>query len=127
MLRTDRGDRAGASVGDPGRVDDRNRHPGAWVEEIEQRHLGWQAATIVIDKVADDLDARESERGNVAAQDVEMPVKRAVGDEMRARLDHGFAAPLRRELRLDRREDLVVGQREPRDVDTVKIVKMDLV
>ena len=41
---------------------------------------------------------------------------------MHARLDHRLAAPLRGEPGLDRGEDLVVGQRERRDVGAVEVV-----
>ena len=45
------------------------------------------------------------------------------GHEMHARLDHRLAAALRDEAGLDRGEDLVVGQRERRDVRPVEIVE----
>ena len=41
---------------------------------------------------------------------------------MHARLDHRLAPALRREPRLDRGQDLVVGQRERRDVGPLEVV-----
>ena len=46
---------------------------------------------------------------------------------MHARLDHRLAAALRGEAGLDRGEDLVVGQRERRDVGPVEVVEIELV
>jgi len=51
-----------------------------------------------------------------------------VGDarlEMHARLDHRLAAPLRSQARLDRRQDLVVGDPELFDVEAVQIGDVD--
>jgi hypothetical protein len=70
---------------------------------------------------ADDLDAGDAERLDVAAQHVEVPLRRRLRDQVHARLDHGLAVALRLQRGLDRGEDLVVGQREPRDVGTVQV------
>ncbi len=87
--------------------------PVARIEQVEQPHLRRQAAPVVVDVVADDLDAGERERRDVAAQHVEVAVDtRASGDEMHARLDHRLAVALRAQAGLDGVEDLVVGQRE---------------
>ena len=78
VARTERRDCAGAHVGEPGGVDHRLRHARARVVEREQAVLGGQAALVVVDVVADHLDAREAERRDVAAQHVEVAAERLV-------------------------------------------------
>ncbi len=80
MLGAQRGHGAGAHVGDGGRIQDRLRHAGRWIEQVEDRHLGGQAELEVVDEVADDLDAGEAQRLHHAAQHVEMPVGGALGN-----------------------------------------------
>ena len=64
---------------------------------------------VVVDEVADDLDAREIERRHIAAQHVEMAVEIRVRLEMDARFDHRLALALRTERGLDRGKDFSVG------------------
>ncbi len=94
MLGTDRGDRAGAHVGDAARIEDRPGRAGAGIEQGQDRQFGRKAELVIVDEVADHLDARAVDRRlDRAAQHVEM----AVGDtglEVHARFDHGLAAPL---------------------------------
>ncbi len=104
----ERGHRAGPHVGDPGRVDDRARLPGRGVEQRQEAHLRRQPGAVVAVEVADDLDAREPERADDAAQDVEVPVDRRVGLEVHARLEDRLPLALRAQRGLDRVEDLVV-------------------
>ncbi len=126
MLGSDRRHRAGAHLGDRGRVDEGDRHAGARIEEIEQRHLRGQAALVVVDIVADDLHAREAHRRHIAAQHVEMAAEGRVGLQMHARLDHRLAETLRAQSRLDGGEDLLVGQREALDIRPVEVREVDL-
>ena len=93
------------------------RHAVARIEQQQRRQLRGQALLVVVDEVADDLHAGAADgRADGAAQHVEMAVRHA-GLEMHARLDHRLAAALRRKRRLDRGEDLVVGQRKRLDVE----------
>ena len=69
ILGAERGDRAGPHVGDRAGIEQRSRHAGAGIEEVEQRHLRRQAALVVVDIVADDLDARHIDRREIAAQE----------------------------------------------------------
>jgi hypothetical protein len=85
MLCADRGHRAGAHVGQAGRVDDRDGPAGRRIEEVEQPHLGGQPGAPVVDEIADDLDAGVAERGDVAAQHVEMAVEARIRLEVHAR------------------------------------------
>ena len=61
-----------------------------------------QAVLVVVDIVADDLDAGRVERRDVAAQHVEMAVEGRVRLEMHARLDHRLAVALRDQAGFDR-------------------------
>ena len=63
VLGADRGHRAGAHVGDDGGVEDGARHAGARIEQIEDRQFRRQAVQVVVDIVADDLDARPVSSG----------------------------------------------------------------
>ena len=73
------------------------------IQQQQQPDLGRQALLVVVDVVADDLDAGEIDRrAERAAQHVEMPVHGRIGHEMHARLDHGLAPALRGEPGLDR-------------------------
>ena len=126
VLGAERGQGAGAHLGDQGGVEQRHRHAGLRVEEIEQRHLRRQAAAPVLDIVADDLDAGQALRREVAAQHVEMALEGGIGLEMDARLDHRLAEALGPEPGFDGVEDLVVVERQPRDVRPVEIGEVDL-
>ena len=121
----ERGHGAGAHLGDAGGVDDRDRHAGLGVEQVEDGELGRQAAPPVVDEVADDLHARQAQRAHDAPQDVEVPVDAAARHEVDARLEHRPALALRAEGGLDRVQDLVVGEREPLDVRAVQVEKLD--
>ena len=117
--------RAGAHVGDRRGVEQRDGHAGSRIEKIEQRHLRWQPELVVVDVVSDDLDAGETERRDIAAQNIEVTVERGIGNEVHARLDHGLPATLCKQARLDRTENFVVGELERVDVRTVQIVHED--
>ena len=99
MFGADRRDGAGAHVGDDGGVEDGARRAGARVEQVEDAEFRRQAVQVVVDIVADDLDAGRVERRDVAAQHVEMAVEGGVRLEMHARLDHRLAVALRDERR----------------------------
>ena len=103
VLGAERGDGAGAHLGDAGGIEHRLGHAGPGIEQVEDRHLRRQAVLIVVDIVADDLDAREVDRcADRAPQHVEMAVRLGIGDEVHARLDHRGAAALRGEAGFDR-------------------------
>ena len=125
MLGADRGHRAGAHVGDAAGIQDRLRDAGAWVEQGQDGELGRQAALVVVHEVADDLDPGRVDRLlDRPAQHVEVPVGDA-GFEMHPRLDHRLAAALARQRALDGGEDLVVGDRQRLDVETVQVSDVD--
>ena len=110
-----------------GGVDHGLRHAGAGVVEREQAVLRRQPALVVVDVVADDLDAGQRERRDVAAEHVEVPAERLVGPQVDARLDHRLAQALRAQAALDRVQDLVVRQPERLDVGPVEIRQVELV
>ena len=100
--------------------------PVGRVHQQEQANLRRQPLLVVVDIVADDLDAGEVDRrAEGAAQHVEMPVHGLVGHQMHARLDDGLAASLRRETLLDRGDDLIVRQRQRLDVERVEIGQIE--
>jgi len=105
-------DRARPHRGQRGSVDDRDRRAGARVEQAEEPELGRQPQLVVADVVADHLHPGELERLEIAAQDVEVPVDGRVRPEMHPRLDRRQPGSLCAEPLLDRREDLLVRQRE---------------
>ena len=125
MLGADRGHRAGAHVGDAAGIEDGLRRAGARIEQSQDREFGGKAELVVVDEVADDLDARGIDRRlDGAAQHVEM----AVGDpgfEMNARLDHRFAPALTGKACLDGRQDFLVGDLEFLDIEAVEIGDVD--
>ncbi len=125
ILGAERGDRTGPHVGDRGGVEQRARHAGARIEQVEERHLRGQAALVVVDIVADDLDPGEIEWREVAAQHVEMAVERLVRDEVHARLDDRLALALGAQAALDGVKNLLVGHCQRRNVRTAQIGKMD--
>ena len=94
MACPERGERAGAHLGDGGGVDHGHRHARTRVEEVEQCHLGGQPGLVVADVVAHDLDSGQPEWSDVAAQDVEVAVERGIGREVDARFDHRLPAAL---------------------------------
>ena len=75
--------------------------------------------------VADDLDARDVERRDVGAQQVEVAVERGVGDEVLARLEHDLSPALRGERALGRVEDQVGADREPVDVVAGEVADLE--
>ena len=116
MSRADRRDGAGAHVGQARRVDHRDGCARRRVEQAQEPQLRRQPARVVVEVVADDLDARQTERRDVAAQDVEVPAQRGIGLEVDARLDRRLAASLRAQGVLDGVEDLVVRECELLDL-----------
>src|SRR6478752_7137764 len=121
MLGADRGHRAGAHVGDAARVEDRLGRAGSRIEQHQNGQFGWKAELVIVDEVADHLDPRAVDRRpDRTAQHIEM----TVGDprfEMHARFDHGLAAPLAGQARLDSRQYFVVGNPEFFDVEAIEI------
>jgi hypothetical protein len=79
---------------------------------------------VVVQIVADDLDARELERREIASQDVEVPAHCGIGLEMNARLDSRAAGALRAQPVLDGSQDLVVRERESFDVGAAEEGKL---
>src|SRR3546814_10541883 len=57
ILGTDGGDRAGAHVGDAAGIQDRLRHAGARIKQQQDGQFGRQVVLVVVDEVADHLDA----------------------------------------------------------------------
>ena len=57
IFGADRGHRAGAHVGDAAGVEDRLRRAGARIEQRKHRELRREAELVVVDEIADDLDA----------------------------------------------------------------------
>ena len=86
VLGSDGGQRAGAHRCDGGRVNYRVGRAGLRVEEVQHRHLGGQAALVVVDVVSDDFDSGDMLRRDVAAKHVEMSVIGRVRVDMDARL-----------------------------------------
>ncbi len=125
MFRADGGDRSGAHVGYDGGIQDRARRAGARIEQVQDAELRGQAMLVVVDIVADDLDAGRIERRDVAAQNIEMAMEGRVGLEMDARLDHGLAVALGDEPGLDRADDFGIGHGKRLDVEGVEVVDID--
>ncbi len=125
VAAAERGDGAGAPLGDRGRVDDRARDSRARVVERQQRQLRRQAELVVAVVVADDLDAGHAERRDVRAQEVEVAVERRVGHEVLARLEHDLAPPLRGERLLGRVEDQVGPARQGVDVVAGQVADLE--
>jgi hypothetical protein len=120
-----RGDRAGAPLRDRGGVDDRARDAGARVIQRQQRQLRRQAELEVAVVVADDLHPGDVERGDVGAQQVEVPVERRVGDEVLARFQHDFLAALRGQRALGGVEDQVRPDREAVNVVAGEVADLE--
>src|SRR4051812_49161108 len=94
MASADSGQRARAHLSDECRIENCNRHAGLGIEQVEERHLGWKPETIVLDVIADDLDAGEPERRNIAPENIEMALESAVGRQVYTRLDDSLLAAL---------------------------------
>src|SRR5260221_2094053 len=125
MLGADRGHRTGAHVGDAAGIEDRLWRAGTRVEQREDSKLGRKTELVVVDEVADDLDACGIDRRlDGAAQYVEMPVGHT-GVEMNPGFDHRFPPALTGEACFDRPQDLVVGDLEFVDVEAVEIGDID--
>src|SRR5437763_15426968 len=112
MPRAERRERAGPHVGELGGADDRDRQAGPCVVERQQTCVGRQSDRVVVQVIADDLDAGKGLPREVAAKDVEVPPERGIGLQVNPRLDPRGARPLRAEAALDGREDLSVAERE---------------
>jgi hypothetical protein len=117
--------RAGAHLGDRGRVDEGERNAGVGVEQVEHRDLGRQVVPVVLVEISHHLHARDAERPDYAAQDVEVPLVGGFRHQMDARLDNGLAVSLGAQAVLDRRQDLPLGQRQPLDVHPVQVGNID--
>ena len=125
MLGAERGDRAGAHVRDSRRVDDGLWHAGPRVEQVQQCHFGGQANFVVVDEVTDHLHAGAVERLHIAAQDVEMALVGALGNQVNPGFDHRFATPLRGQRFRHGIEDFVVGQFQCLGVQGIDVVDPD--
>ena len=121
MLRPDGGHRAGTHFGDRGGVDEGERNAVVRIEQVEDGHLRGQVLPVVFVEVADHLHARDPERLDDPAQDVEVALVRGLRHQMDARLDDGLAVALRSQRPFYGRENVVFGQRQARDVHPVEI------
>ncbi|MNN35060.1 hypothetical protein D3C81_1488980 [compost metagenome] len=126
VLGTERGQRPGAGIGDEGGVDHRDRHAGARIEQVQHGHLRRQAVLVVVDEIADDLDAGQAKRRHVAAQHVEVAIEGGVRHQVHARLDHGLAVALRDQCLLHRVDDFGIGHFQPRNVPAVEVGEMNV-
>ena len=112
MARAERRERPRSHVSQVRRRNDRDRHARQRVIEHQQPQLGRKSEHVVVEVVPDDLHARELERREGAAQDVEMTAERRVRFEVDARLELRRAEALRTQPVLDRCDDLQVGEGE---------------
>jgi hypothetical protein len=87
--------------------------------------ISGQAALVVLHEVADDLDASELQRRDVATQHVEVALEVGIGRQMHARLNDGLAAALGFQPNFHRIEDLLVRHRQCFDVGAVEPSEMD--
>ena len=92
--------------------------PVSRVHQQQQRQLGRQAPQVIVDVVADDLDARMARRR--PAKHVEVAVGTA-WEQVRARLDHRLCATLFAQHAADAIEDLVIGQRGRLDGRAIQV------
>jgi histidine ammonia-lyase len=124
VARPERRDRTRAHLGELRGADDGCGHPRACVVERQEAELRRQAALVVVEVVADDLDARKLERLEVAAQDVEVAPQRRIRLEVDAGLDQCGPGALSPQSVLDGGEYLLVRQREPRHIDLAEEDKL---
>jgi len=109
----------------PRAVKDRFRRAGAGIEQSEDREFGGEAELVVVDEVADDLDAGGIDwRLDGAAEHIEMPVGDA-GFEVNARFDHRLAPALAGQARFNGGQDLFIGDLEFVDVEAIEIGDID--
>lgn len=125
MLGADGGDRAGAHIGDDGGVEDGAWRAGARVEQVEYAEFGRQGVQVVVDIIADDLDAGRIERRHIAAQHVEMTAEGRIRLKMDARLDHRLALALGDEPGFDGADDLGIAQAKGFNVESIEVVDID--
>src|SRR3546814_13251687 len=91
------------------------------IKQQQDGQFGRQVVLVVVDEVADHLDAGGINRlAQRAAQHVEMAVGDA-GLEMHARVDHRLAPALAGQAGLDGGQDFVVGERQFLDIETVQV------
>ena len=117
ILGADGCHRAGADLGDRGRVEDRHRHPGLRVQQQQQRQLRWQPAQWLSRKSPTTLTP-------ACVGDPARHVDVAVGaarEQVGTRLDHRLPAALIRQHAADAVEDLVVGQRGRLDGRAIQV------
>ncbi len=127
IFGADGGDGTGPHRRDGGGVDHRDWPAGLGIGKIEHRHLGRQVVPVVVEEVADDLDAGEPQGMDHAAQHVEMTARRALfRHQVHARLDDRLAFGLGDECAFDGRDDLVVGHGEGFDVAAMQVVDVDV-
>ena len=94
----------GAPLRDLGPVDDRDRDTCPRVEEGHERELGGQAAHVVVDEVADDLDPRRRNRPDGRAKNVEVAGELRVGHVVDAWVERDGPLTLCAHGRFDRIE-----------------------
>ena len=125
LARAERSEGARPALRDLGRVDDRQRHPRARVEERDESELGREPGAVVLDEVADDLHAGHAERPDGRAENVEVTREGRIGHVLDARIERDSPLTLGQENLLDRsehvlgreREFLDVGPRQEEDLD----------
>ena len=109
-------------------IEHRARHAGARIEQQQQRRSPTESQLVIVDEVADDLDAREIDRRlrSQPRSTLKWPCSLAT---RASRCTRGSITvsprPWAREAGLDRREDLVVGELELLDVEAVQIGDVD--
>ena len=102
----------GAPLRDLRPVDDRDRDTRPRIVEGHERELGGQAAHVIVDVVADDLDPCRRERPDGGAENVEVAGERRVGHVVDAWVERDGPLTLRAHRRFDRIEDVCVREVE---------------
>ena len=121
VFRAQGRDRAGAHVGDGGRVENGLHHPGLRIEQVHHRHFRGQAVLVVIHIVADNLDARHMQGLDIAAQHVEMTLGGVFGHQVNAGFDTGLAEALRPQALFHGGEDFRIAHVQSGDVGAIEI------
>ncbi len=125
MSRTNRRDGAGAHIGEAAGIDDGGRRAIGRVHEQQEAKLGWQSLFVVVYVIADHFDSGQIDRHPYSTpQYVEMAGHRPVGYQVHARLDDSLAATLRPQSLLDRRQNLVIRERDRCDIESIEIGEM---
>src|SRR5258708_27445499 len=125
IFGADRCDRTGPHVRDPTCVQNRPRCTGAGIEQSQDAKFRMKTEFVIVDEVANDLDAGTIDRRlDRPTQHVEMPVGDA-GFEMDPWFDDRLASALTGQARFDRRQDLLVGDLELFDVETIEVSDID--